>query len=38
MLREGIYNGTIKIYLYDVKNNEREMLSSEIDAEIHVVE
>ena len=38
MLQAGVYNGTIKLYLYNTQTNEREMLSSEIDAEITVVE
>ena len=38
MLRKGVYNGTIRLYMYDKETNEREMLSSEIEAEIKVVE
>jgi len=38
MLRAGTYSGAIRLYLYDSKTNERELLFSEISAEISVVE
>ena len=37
ILREGIYKGVIRLHLYDTQTNEKEMLSSEIEAEIRVV-
>ena len=38
MLQKGLYSGTIRLYLYDTQTNEREMLSSEIEAKILVAE
>jgi hypothetical protein len=38
LLRAGVYKGTIRLYMYDKQTNEREMLSSEIAAEIQVTE
>ena len=38
LLLQGIYDGTIRLYMYDTQTNEREMLSSEIAAKIQVVE
>jgi hypothetical protein len=37
-LRIGGYEGKVRIYLYDAKTNEREMLSTEIRVQIDVVE
>lgn len=36
LLLEGRYKGLIRVYLYDAQSNEREMLSSDIEAEITV--
>ncbi|MBQ9745250.1 MAG: hypothetical protein IJW21_00305 [Clostridia bacterium] len=34
MLSSGVYNGKIRLYLYDAQTNEREMLSTEIEVVI----
>ncbi len=38
ILQSGIYNGVIKLYIYDTQTNEREMLSTDIAAKINVRE
>jgi hypothetical protein len=38
MLSEGVYNGVLRLYMYDVQTNEREMLSTDIVVQINVKE
>ena len=38
ILREGVYSGIIRIYIYDTQTNEREMLSTDIVATVNVKE
>ena len=38
MLQNGIYNGVIRLYMYDTQTNEREMLSADIAVKISVKE
>jgi len=38
ILSTGVYNGTIRLYMYNVQTNEREMLSTDIVVQITVKE
>lgn len=38
MLSAGVYNGVMRLYMYDVQTNEREMLSTDIVVQITVKE
>ena len=38
ILQSGIYNGTLKLYMYDIGTNEREMLSADIAVKVSVKE